>query len=374
MDKIDVTIIGAGIVGLAVAAEAASKAGSVFIIEKNPSFGQEASSRNSEVIHAGIYYPYGSDKHILCCEGREMVYSICRKSSIDFSQCGKFIVAPGNREMEEIHSLYINARKNDVPGVELVSPYHVAGREPDVRCAGALFSPRSGIVDSHRLMEYFLHTAIEKGAEAVYRSEVIKIEQVPGQGFLLGVKNASGEVFEYISERVVNCAGLCSDSVAATAGIDVDKEGYRLHYSKGSYFRLERNAGYGVKSLVYPAVKKHSSTLGIHLTPDLGGGLRLGPDSRVLEGREFDYKVDESEKEKFAGAVKGFFPRIRQEDIYPDTAGVRASLKNNDGFSDFIISDEKERGLEGLINLVGIDSPGLTASPAIGLRVGKMLR
>ncbi len=373
MDKADITVIGAGITGLAVAGEAVSASSSVFVLEKNVSFGMETSSRNSEVVHASIYYPYGSLKHTLCSEGRDMIYSICRSNDIDFDQCGKFIVAPEKSECEELHSLYVNAVKNDVPGIELVTSAQVKSAEPHIRCAEAVFSPRSGIVDSHTLMEYFLSRASRGGAEIVYGSEVVGIEPALPEGYRIKVRSSEGDIFEYISAVVINCAGLNSDTVAAMVGIDIEESGYELQYSKGSYFRLSDPAKYGIRHLVYPVVKKYSPTLGIHLTPDLGRGLRLGPDTEELGGRNIDYSVDESKKEKFADAVKSFFPSIQSRELQPDTSGIRASLKKGKEFKDFIIREESGRGLKGFINLVGIDSPGLTASPAIARLVAGLL-
>ncbi len=374
MDKVDITVIGAGIMGLAVAGEAVSVSSSVFLLEKNLSFGMEASSRNSEVIHASIYYPAGSLKHTLCSEGRDMIYSLCRSNDIDFDQCGKFIVAPKKSDTEELHSLYVNAFRNSVPGIELVTPAKVKAVEPLINCAEAIFSPRSGIVDSHSLMQYFLSRAREGGAEIIYGSCVTGIQPEPPRGYRIEVKSAEGDIFEYISAKVINCAGLNSDSVAAMAGIDTEEAGYSLQYSKGSYFRLSDPEKYRIQHLIYPVVKKHSATLGIHLTPDLAGGIRLGPDTQKINGRETDYSVNESKKEEFAASVKDFFPDVSPNELYPDTAGIRASLKSEGEFKDFIIKEESEKGLKGFINLIGIDSPGLTASPAAARIVADLLK
>ncbi|MBN2406948.1 MAG: NAD(P)/FAD-dependent oxidoreductase [Elusimicrobia bacterium] len=373
MEKIDITVIGAGIVGLAVAAAVARKGTAVFILEKNEAFGMETSSRNSEVIHAGIYYPGGSLRHRLCIEGNAMLYSICEKAGISCSKTGKFIVAAGEEEKEEIEFLYENGRKNGVPGLEMVTAGRVNGTEPDIRCDAAVYSPSTGIVDTHNLMKYFLHEARAGGAEPVFNTEVTGFQK-DGSDHIVKVRENNGGEFDFRSGIVINCAGLESDRVSCMAGIDAEKNKYSLHYCKGSYFRLGNSQSVRIKHLVYPAVKKDSVSLGIHVTPDLGGGLRLGPDAEYISREKKDYSVAEEKKEAFFDSVKRFIPSVKKDDLHPDTSGIRPKLQGpGEGFRDFIIKEESGSGLKGFINLVGIDSPGLTAAPAIARMVKEML-
>lgn len=374
MEKIGVTIVGAGIIGLSVAEELGSIEGSVLIIEKNESFGTESSSRNSEVIHSGIYYPTGSLRHRLCIDGNELLYELCESNDIDFKKTGKLIIATEDDELDDLHALFANGNKNSVPGLKIISSSEAQSYEPCVRCREAIFVPTTGIIDSHGLMEYFLGVAKGNGAEIIYNTEVIKIEKKGGSGYNLTVKESDGIEFSFKSEVVINCAGLDSDTVARMAGIDVEKEGYDLKYCKGSYFRIQNPGRLGISHLIYPVVKKDSVSLGIHVAIDLTGDIRLGPDVEYLTERVQDYNVPEEKKEEFYNSVKKFLPDISLDDLYPDTAGIRSKLQGADeGFRDFIIKEEKDRGLEGFINLIGIDSPGLTAAPAIGKMVKGMV-
>jgi len=370
MEKTDITIIGAGIVGLAVAEKVTKKNRSVYILEKNPSFGMETSSRNSEVIHSGIYYPEGSLRHHLCLRGNIMLYNICSANGINFVQTGKYIAALQN-ELDDLHELFLNARKNEVPGVEILSGAAVRLEEPDIKCKEAVFSPTAGIVDSHALMEYFLNRAKTAGADAVFETEVTGIEKL-SDGYEVEVRESSGENFKFKSQIIINCAGLNSDTLAAMAGIDVTAEGLVLNYCKGSYFRISNPGRLNVSHLIYPVVKKDSVSLGVHVTPDLGGGIRLGPDAEYIK-RCSDYTVDESKKGEFFKSVSRFLRGIEEDELYPDTSGIRPKLQGpGEGYRDFVIRQEKDRGLPGFINLAGIDSPGLTASPAIAEMVADM--
>ncbi|MFC2062157.1 NAD(P)/FAD-dependent oxidoreductase [Elusimicrobiota bacterium] len=373
MEKVDITIIGAGIAGLAVASELSSPERSVYVIEKNESFGMETSSRNSEVIHAGIYYPTGSLKHQLCIEGNRKLYRICRDAGIGCRQSGKFIVAADEEGSEDLHALYVNGRKNEVPGLSLVAFSEVKEKEPAIKCVEAIYSSTTGIIDTHEVMKYFTRIAKDNSADIVYNTEVVGIEKNGAGGYIMNIRENTGEQFEYRSGIVINCAGLDADSVAAMVGIDTGKEGYDLKYCKGSYFRL-RSEKMKIEHLIYPSVSKKSVSLGIHVTPDMGGEIRLGPDAEYLDDRTKDYQVDENKKEEFYNSLKEFLPLINAEDLHADTAGIRPKLQGpGEDFRDFIIKEESDKGYAGFINLIGIDSPGLTASPAIAEMVKGMI-
>lgn len=360
-EKIDITIIGAGAVGLAVAEKLASPDRSLFVIEKNPGFGMESSSRNSEVIHSGIYYPTGSLKHKLCIKGNELLYRICEQKGIRHLKTGKYIIATDEKKEEYLQSLYENAKRNVVPGITFVSCEKIKNEMPGIECTAALFSPTTGILDTHGLMEYFSDEAKNKGAEVVFSTEVIGIEKNSGQGFTVSVRESDGRKFSFDTKIIINCAGLNSDDIAKMAGIDINKNNYNLKYCKGTYFRLRNHNKYNINRPVYPAVGKESVSLGIHLTPDLDRGIRIGPDAEYIK-REIDYNIDHKKKGDFLRDINKIFPEINKEQLQPDTSGIRPKLQGpGQGFRDFVIKEE----FEGFINLIGIDSPGLTASPAI---------
>lgn len=365
MEEIQITIIGAGIVGLAIAAELA-KDKQVYLLDKNETFGQETSSRTSEVIHAGIYYPPGSLKAKLCVEGNALLYELCERYGIGYKKLGKLIVATDEEEAEELGKLRQNATRNGVR-LELLSGQEVEKVEPKIKAVAALFSPFTGIVDSYGLMKCFATKAKENNAQIAYRARVIGIEKLANR-YKVTVEDSAGN-FSFLTRILINSAGLNSDRIAELAGIDIMKAGYKLHYCKGEYFSLSRSP---TKRLIYPVPKPRAAGLGIHITPDLQGRVRLGPNAYYVG--EIDYKVDERRKQEFYNGVKSFLPSIESDSIEPDFAGIRPKLQGpGEDLRDFVIRHEADRGLEGLINLIGIESPGLTASPAIARYVKAMV-
>ncbi|MDO8489045.1 MAG: NAD(P)/FAD-dependent oxidoreductase [Candidatus Omnitrophota bacterium] len=366
MENFDIVIIGAGVVGLAIARELAQSASgrNILVLEKADSFGRETSSRNSEVIHGGMYYPTGSLKANLCTEGRRLLYEICRKQNISYKKTGKLIIAVENEELAALDRICKQGNLNGVEGLRMMSGAQLNKMEPYLKGISALFSEETGIIDSHRLMEYFLQSAQDKGVMVAYNSEVVGIEKTDS-GYKIMVKNMN-EAMEIKTVVVINCAGLDSDTVAESAGIDLKKNKYELHYCKGQYFRVATIKSKFLNRLAYPVSKPKSAGLGVHATLDLGGGLRLGPDDKYLNNRIKDYLVDESRKSEFYSSAVKFMPFIKAEDLSPDTAGIRPKLQEESGeFRDFVIQEESDKGLPGFINLIGIESPGLTASPAI---------
>jgi L-2-hydroxyglutarate oxidase LhgO len=242
--------------------------------------------------------------------------------------------------------------------------------EPHIRSLGALWSPSTGVVSAHGLMDYFFHEANAAGAIIQARTELLAIERRTSD-YRLTVRT-DDKLESFSSERVVNAAGLEADTVAALAGIDVDSAGYRLHYCKGSYFSVSGSKSGLVKRLVYP-VPGHVS-LGVHAIVDFAGRLKFGPDAEYLHDRRLDYRVDESKRAAFATAVRRLVPDIDDEDLAPDMSGIRPKLQGpGEPFRDFVIVDEGERGLPGFVDLLGIDSPGLTSAPAIAEHVAALL-
>jgi len=368
MDKCDAVIIGSGVVGLSIAAALPGK--NVVVIDKNDSFGRETSSRNSEVIHAGLYYQPGSLKARLCIEGRDLLYAFCRENKIPHQKIGKLLIAVNEAEEQKVKAIYDNARLSGVTGLEFFTAAQVRAVEPGINATMALWCPDTGIVDSHRLMEALYHKAKSNGAIFSFYTEAAAIQK-NGDGYTVTVGEPGGESFGLKTAKVINCGGLHADKVAAMTGLAIDKLGYKIHYCRGQYFRASNPKKFSVRHLIYPPATPVS--LGIHLTNDLAGGLRLGPDEKYIS--DLDYQIDNNDLEKFYLAVKEFLPSLEKTDLIPDTVGIRPKLQGpGEDFRDFIINEESANGLPGFVNLLGIESPGLTAALAIAKKVASELR
>ncbi|UCE87935.1 MAG: NAD(P)/FAD-dependent oxidoreductase [Deltaproteobacteria bacterium] len=366
----DVVVIGAGVVGLACAAALARDGRSVVTVERNAALAQETTARSSEVVHAGIYYPPGSLKAALCVAGREALYARCERLGISHRRTGKLIVATREDEVAELESLRARGTDNGAPGLELIDADAVRRREPCVRARAALFSPASGIVDAHALCLSYAAEAEAAGALFAYRRRVVAIE-FGGGGFAVRARSPEDALESLTCTAVVNAGGLESDRLAALAGIDVDGRGYRLHLCKGDYFSLAPGAPVRVAGLVYPVPS--GPGLGIHATVDLAGRVRFGPDAEYVDRVRYD--VDPAKAPRFAAAVQRYLPELDARWLAPDFAGVRPRLATpQERFRDFVIAEESAAGLPGLVNLIGIESPGLTAAPAIAERVVQLLR
>jgi len=367
--QVDITIVGAGVVGLAIASQVANEDRDVYVLEKNETFGQEASSRNSEVIHAGIYYPKDSLKAKMCLEGNTLLYDLCQKHGIGCKRIGKIIVATNDAEAEELQKLYNRGKDN---GVELKMLSHRKMRqlEPNMTGVSAFLSPSTGIIDSQALMRYFLGKARDNGAQIAYRTKVIGVDKISG-GYKVRVKDSQGS-FSFITKVLINCAGLHSDEVARMVGIDVDEAGYKLHWCKGEYFSVGNGKNKLVSRLIYPVPKAGEGGTGIHVTLDLNGRMRLGPNAYYVD--DIDYSVDSLQRKAFYESAVRFLPFIEYADLEPEMAGIRAKLQaEGEDFRDFVINHECDKGLPGFINLIGIDSPGLTSAPAIARYVSTLL-
>jgi L-2-hydroxyglutarate oxidase LhgO len=368
--EVDVVVVGAGVVGLATAAALARSRRGVLVLERHGQIACEISSRNSEVIHAGIYYPEGSLKARMCVEGRERLYRYCEDRGVSHRQLGKIIVATCQEEVGILEELRERGLRNGVAGLEMLSAAEVRRREPALRAVAGLFSPRTGIVDSHALCLSYAAEAESHGAQIALRTRVLEIDPI-GNGFRVTAVAGDGEASAVDCAAVVNAAGLAGDAVAELVGIDIDERGYRLHPCKGDYFSLAPGAPLRVTRLIYPV---HTAAgLGIHATLDLGGRIRFGPDTTYVDSVHYD--VDAKKAESFAEAVRRYLPGIRTEWLSPDYAGVRPKLAPpGESFRDFVIEEESEAGLPGFVNLIGIESPGLTAAGAIAERVVELLR
>jgi L-2-hydroxyglutarate oxidase LhgO len=364
VEEANIVIIGAGIVGLAVAAKISERNEGVYILEKNQRYGQETSSHNSGVVHSGIHYPKNSLKAKLCVKGNQMLYETCEKYRIPYKKLGKLTVAIEDEEMEELEQLMKMGKDNGVEGLRFLDLEEVKKLEPKVEVERALYSPSTGILEPDELMNHYYAEAVRNGTVLTAQTEVTSLTKA-GDRYEIG-GTSQGERFNIKAKTVINCAGLNADKIAAMAGIDLDKAGYRQHPCKGDYFRTVGKPP--VKMLVYPVPK--GPGLGIHLTPDMAGAVRLGPNAYYVDN--IDYSVG-SREEEFREDVKRFFPNIADYELVPDFAGVRPKLQGpNDGFRDFVIRNEADNGLDGFIDLVGIESPGLTSAPAIAAFVSEM--
>lgn len=370
IEKVDIVIIGAGVIGLAVAEKlsAIMSLKGIVVLERHSKFGQEASSRNSEVIHAGIYYPSSSLKAKLCVQGNRELFALCENNNIPYKKIGKLIIANKKEEEQKIHDLLDLGNTNGVANLSLINKSEIKILEPAIRAKMAIFSKETGIVDSHRLMQYLAYKTESAGGIIAYQSEVINLKHKNGY-YELTVRSIDNEQIKLHSPLVINCAGLSADKIAQMVGIDIDTNGYRIHPCKGEYFSLIRN--YKLKHLVYPAPTDIS--LGIHTVIDLKGRIRLGPNAFYTQ--DIDYTIDVNHKNEFYESAREYLPSLSLADIAPDMAGIRAKIqKPHQAFCDFIIKNEKEAGCNGFINLIGIESPGLTSAIAIAQYVSEIIR
>jgi L-2-hydroxyglutarate oxidase LhgO len=373
MEYTDVVIIGAGVVGLAIAAELAGRNPDcqTVVMERNEQFGQETSSRNSEVIHAGIYYPTDSLKARLCVEGKELLYSFCRDNHVPYNKIGKLIVAATEEELFSLDILMKKALANGVEDLSFLEPKEVLQLEPNISVKGALLSPSTGILDTHALMKRLEWKALQGGIMFAYCHEVINIT-ARGDGYIIAFKNPDGSTDSMICSWLINCAGLNADSIAAMLGIDVIKEGYKIYPCKGEYFSVSSGKANMVNHLLYPPPQEELKGLGVHVTKSLDGRTRLGPNAIYVDN--LDYPVDSGHVLDFYNSIKLFMPFIDITDLEPDMAGIRPKIQGpGQPFRDFIIRHETDRGLSGLINLVGIESPGLTCCLSIARMVAAMI-
>ncbi|HHW47269.1 MAG TPA: NAD(P)/FAD-dependent oxidoreductase [Clostridiaceae bacterium] len=374
MEKIDMLIIGAGVVGLAITAELTSKFedSTIVLLEKHDSFGRETSSRNSEVIHSGIYYPVGSLKAKLCVEGKKLLYDFCNRRKVPYSRIGKLIVAKNEQEAKQLETLFELGRENGVTDLEILDRKQVTLMEPNVKAEAAIFSPSTGIIDSHVLMERLESIAKQNFALLAYEHEVKEIHR-SNNGYVVVYRMPNGDEDRLECRIVVNCAGLNSDTIAAMAGIDIDSAGYRIFLCKGEYFSVNDSKSNMVSHLIYPVPHANLEGLGIHVTKSLDGRIRLGPNAFYVD--KPDYDVNRGHAEIFFNSAREFLPFLELNDLEADMSGIRPKIQGpGDPVKDFVIRHEADRGLPGFINLVGIESPGLTSSLSIAKMVADMIK
>jgi L-2-hydroxyglutarate oxidase LhgO len=360
----EITIIGAGVVGLAIGESLTEVFKDVFIVEKHNAFGQETSSRNSEVIHGGMYYPEGSLKAKLCVEGKSLLYDYCEKYHVPHKKCGKLIVATSEKEISVIENIMEKGRKNGISDLSMIGKEEIAEMEPNISAIKAVFSPSTGIVDTHSLMKQYETNTINNGGNIVYGSGVTGIKKIKG-GYIITLSDLRGNKSSFTSRIVINSAGLTSDKISEMAGMEDER--LRIMFCKGEYFRLKPPMNKLVNRLIYPVPHHNLEGIGIHVTVDMSGGVKLGPDVKYLESNIYDYSLTKSKQEAFFSSARKFLPFIQFDDIAPEMAGIRPKIqKPGQEVQDFYIREESEKGCRGFINLIGIESPGLTSSLAIG--------
>lgn len=375
LDRFDICIVGAGVIGLAAAYEIAReyrKQGlSIALLEQDASFGQHTSSRNSEVIHAGIYYAPNSLKAELCVQGKQLLYEHCIQFDIPHSRVGKLIVAK-EAEIDSLERLNSNAIASGVSDLVFLDRAALKKLEPAIAADAALLSPSTGIIDSHSYMQSLLHGAQNLGVQYSPHTRVEQIAIV-ANGFRISCQideRRNPQSYQFECERVINAAGLGAQSIArAIDGVSPESIP-ELYYCKGDYFDYKRRSPFS--HLIYPLPEANTAGLGIHATIDMSSRLKFGPDTEYVE--QITFEIDEDKAAAYSRQISSYFPAIKAEDLQPAYAGIRPKLAApGESAADFVIQGSDTHGIRGLVQLFGIESPGLTASLAIAKRIAKIL-
>ncbi|ETD66510.1 dehydrogenase [Pelistega indica] len=359
-------VIGAGVVGLAIARKLAMQGYEVMVIDKEEAIGMGVSSRNSEVIHAGLYYPPGSLKAKLCVQGKEMLYQYCHEKNISHQRLGKLLVATNESQIKKLESINHVAQTNGVNDLQFLSKEQAQALEPELSCVAALLSPSTGIVDSHGLMLALQGDAENHGAQSVFNSPLLSVDYRDG---LFYCQFGGDESIELSCDILINAAGLNAPDLARKINGLNSNYVPPSYYCKGSYFSLSGKSPF--KRLIYPMPSE--SGLGVHLTLDLGGQAKFGPDTQWID--EINYEIDESRSESFYQAIRQYWPNLKDNSLQPAYTGIRPKIVGPDEVAaDFVIQGPKQHQLPNLINLFGIESPGLTSSLAIAEYIFEVLK
>jgi len=367
VDYVDTIIVGAGVVGLAVARSLAVGGRDVLVIEKEDRIGSETSSRNSEVIHAGIYYPPQSRKAALCVEGKSLMYRYCTDRGIPHRQCGKLIVAASAEEVRDLRRIQANGAASGVTDLEMLDGGAAQALEPNLRCVAALLSPSTGIVDSHQFM-MALEGDITATGGAIALNSRFQAATPTARGFRIQVGTLALDGFELDCGALINAGGLHAQTVAGSI-LGLPKDFIPTQYlAKGSYFVLGGKPPF--ERLIYPLPT--AASLGLHYSVDLGGQTRFGPDVEWVD--EIDYRVSTDGAAAFESSIRRYYPALPHDALKPGYAGVRPKIVGAGApAGDFVIQGPQSHGVAGLFNLFGIESPGLTSSLAIGRHMAALI-
>lgn len=365
VDQVQTVVVGAGVVGLAVARALAQSGREVIVLEAADAIGTGTSSRNSEVIHAGIYYPKDSLKARLCVQGKELLYAYCAEKNVEHRRCGKLIVATSGEQVAQLQQIQQKAAANGVHDLQLLTRDQAQALEPALQCQAALLSPSTGIVDSHGLM-LALQGDMEQAGGALALLSPVVAGQVQADGILLRTEDGT----ELLAQEVINAAGLYAPEVASRIQRLDAKHVPTAYFAKGNYFTLSGKAPFS--HLIYPVPE--AAGLGVHLTLDLGGQAKFGPDVEWVDSPD-QLQVDPQRCAGFYAEVRKYWPQLKDDALAPGYAGMRPKISGpGEAVADFVIQGSSTHGIAGLVNLFGIESPGLTSCMAIGEHVLQMLK
>jgi len=370
MDQANILIIGGGVVGCAIARALSERWQDAFLVEQYPKLGMATSSRNSGVIHSGIYYPKNSLKARLCLEGNRLTYEFCEKHKVPFRHCGKLVVAANSHEEADLVALKNHGESNGVEGLRPIGPAEIRAREPHIQGVAALEVPSAGIVSAEELVHAYARVATSQGANIVTHAQVVSLEPV-GKGIRVGLKigDAEDAQEEKIEARcVINAAGLNADEVAAMLG----NHSWKIYPVRGEYCEVRGQRSSLINNLVYPLPHADGLSLGVHFTKTLWGTFLLGPTATYVEGKD-NYEKDRLPISAFAESAKTLLPEIRESDLQLGYSGLRPKIvpREHHCIADFVIT--RDPNVPQAIQLVGIDSPGLTAAPAIARHVMELV-
>jgi L-2-hydroxyglutarate oxidase LhgO len=366
MEQVDCVVVGAGVVGLAVAREMALQGRETILLERESAFGTVSSARNSEVIHAGIYYPKDSLKAKLCVEGNRLLYEYCCSHQVSTQPYGKLIVAADETQINDLQAILYKAQNNGVPEIQMISGDEAKALEPNLKCVAAILSSTTGIVDSHGYMLSLLGGFEDAGGMVAYQSPLISAKPIGNHvegGYELTIGGPDGMQIQ--TKLLINCAGMSAPAIAQKIEGLKQEQIPKAYFAKGNYFSLSGKSPF--THLIYPIPEPGG--LGVHLTLDMGGQAKFGPDVEWLDidaEEQIDYTVNPKRGDGFYEAVRRYWPELKDGSLQPDYSGVRAKIvPPNSPAGDFCFNGPQDHGLHGLYNLYGFESPGLTSSIAI---------
>ena len=375
MERVDCVVVGAGVVGLAIAREMALQGRETIILERESAFGTVSSARNSEVIHAGIYYPKDSLKAKLCVEGNRLLYEYCRTHQVATQPYGKLIVAADETQMDDLQAIFYKAQGNGVPSIKMITGDEAMTLEPKLKCVAAILSSSTGIVDSHGYMLSLLGGFEDAGGMIAYQSPLISAKSIGSNaegGYELDI--GGSDAMQIQTKLLINCAGISAPAIAQKIEGLKQAQIPRAYFAKGNYFSLSGKSPFS--RLIYPIPEPGG--LGVHLTLDMGGQAKFGPDVEWLDidsEERINYTVDPKRAEGFYAAIRRYWPGLQDGALQPDYSGVRAKVAPpNAPAGDFCFDGPSNHGLHGLYNLYGFESPGLTSSLAIAKHLQGLIK